>query len=311
MNAPSVHIVTLNWNGLDDTLDCLRSIEKLTYENVTTIVVDNGSSNHEADRIRQEFPNTVVLAQVENLGFCGGCNAGIRYALDNGADYVMLLNNDTLVVPELVEHLVSGFEKLPTAGAASPLILETPAETVWFSRARWIENEAKFRLADPGETIDDLRSLEPYETDFACGCCVMVPADIFKREGLLDERFFAFYDEAEWCYRVRRNGLASYVIPSALIYHKVSRSTPTLVSTYLLTRNRLLWMKENLSLRERMRSWRYLMKEFIWHLANTRNLTRSTTYSKAHSRAVLLGYKDYFLKRFGKWDKSAEALLFS
>jgi len=306
---PSINIILLNWNGIEDTVECLRSIEKLTYPNVTAIVVDNGSKDNQAKRIADSFPDAVVLPQKENLGFCGGCNVGIKYALDHEADYVMLLNNDTVVTPGLIEDLLGAFQAAPNLGAVSPLILEWEDDKVWFSRARWVAAEGQFRLSFPGEKHDDLKNASLYQSEFACGCCVMVPAEVFRKEGLLDERYFAFYDEAEWCARIRRRGLESYVVPSAVIYHKVSRSTPSLVSTYLLTRNRLLWMKENLSLGMRLKSFTYLTREVLWHLANLAGVTRKY-YTKQRSRVVLRGYADYFRGKFGRWEPEIESLLF-
>lgn len=307
MNWPSVYIVTLNWNGLDDTLECLSSLYSLEYPNLTVAVVDNGSMKDEADAIETAFPEAVVLKQSENLGFCGGCNLGIKYALDHCADFVMLLNNDTLVPRDLIEQLLAGMKGVDNVGAVSPLILEHPeTDKVWFSKAEWDASRAQFRLDARGENG---MSLEPFSSEFACGCCMLIPAEVLRKVGLLDERYFAFYDEADWCSRARSLGLESWVIPTATMFHKVSRSTPGLVSTYLLSRNRLLWMKENLSFRIRLKSLTYLLKEYIWHRANLFGLT-GPVYSKAHSRAVIRGYSDYFRGKFYKWDRSTEEILF-
>jgi len=310
VNLPTVHIVILNWNGLEDTLECLSSLESMTYTAVKAIVVDNASRDNQAETIEQNFPDVIVLKQTENLGFCGGCNVGIKYALESGADFVMLLNNDTLVPPDLIEKLLAGFENLENAGAVSPIILEHPAtEKIWFSQARWDVAEAQFRLSKPNEKYEDFADKKPYLSDFACGCCLFAPAKIFETVGLLDERYFAFYDEAEWCARLRENGFESYVIPSAFMYHKVSRSTPSLVSTYLLSRNRLLWMTENLLVKDKLKSIPYLLKEFIWHFLNLIGL-RKGNYTKQHSRALLHGWKDYMFGKFYKWDEKTEKLLF-
>jgi len=310
MKSPTVHIVTLNWNGLEDTLECLESISKLTYPAVTTVVVDNGSRNQEAETIENRFPEAVLLKQSENLGFCGGCNAGIRYAMNNGADYVMLLNNDTLVPPDLLEKLFAGLNGLEKVGAVSPIILEYPeTEKIWFSRARWEPERALFSLADGNEGYEDIAETTPYNSEFASGCCLLTPIQTFKTGGLLDERYFAFYDEAAWCSHIRRLGFESFVIPSAFMYHKVSKGTPALVSTYLLSRNRLLWMKENLNLAARARSFGYLAKEVTWHACNLLGLTKEH-YSKQHSRALLQGYKDYFRRRFNRWNERTEAIIF-
>jgi len=308
--SPLVYIVTLNWNGLEDTLECLESLQTLNYPAVKAVVVDNASKNDEARTIAQKFPNAAVLEQSKNLGFCGGCNVGIKYALENDADFIMLLNNDTLVPPELIEKLLAGFENLKDAGAVSPIILEYPAtEKIWFSRARWEGAEAQFRLSKPDEKYEDFAGQNPYLSDFACGCCLFAPATMFENIGLFDERYFAFYDEAEWCSRLKEKGFESYVIPSAFMYHKVSRSTPSLVSTYLLSRNRLLWMKENLPAGEKIKSMPYLLKDVVWHFGNLLGLTKKY-YTKQHSRAVLQGWKDYLLGRYYKWGKAAEKIIF-
>jgi GT2 family glycosyltransferase len=302
-----VYVVILNWNGLEDTIECLSSIAELLHPKVKAIIVDNASRNAEADVIEARFPDAVVLRQDENLGFCGGCNVGIQYALDKGADYVMLLNNDTLVLPDLIEQLLGGTDGVENVGAVSPLIFEHPqADKVWFSKAEWDTSRAQFRLDARG---DGDTGPEPFLSEFACGCCMLIPADALRRVGLLDERYFAFYDEADWCARARKVGLGSWVIPSAKMYHKVSRSTPGLVSTYLLSRNRLLWMKENLPFRIRLKSLTYLLKEYVWHRANLLGLT-GPAYSKEHSRAVVRGYSDYFRGKFYKWDRSTEGILF-
>lgn len=316
MNLPLVHIVTLNWNGLEDTLECLASIRKLTYPNLRVQVIDNASENNEAEIIEREFPEVNVLRQKENIGFCGGCNAGMKQAMSEGADFVMLLNNDTFVSPNLIEMLLDGYEKLENPGAVSPVIFKHPeTEKIWFSIAEWEAvwktGVAKFRLA-LDQDYESLKDKKPYPTEFACGCCLFVSTKVIREVGIFDERYFAFFDEAEWCVRMKKKGFTSYVIPSAFIYHKVGGSTPNLVATYLLTRNRLLWMEENLPVRRKIKSYPVMAKEFIWNLLNVGNfIADSKRYTpKEQSRAFLQGYKDYFLRRFGKWGKETEKVIF-
>ena len=316
MSNSSVHIVILNWNGLEDTLECLASIGKLNYPNVRVQVVDNASENHEAEIIEEKFPEVNVLKQTENLGFCGGCNAGIKQAVEEGADFVMLLNNDALVSENLLETLVDEYEKLESPGAVSPIIFKYPeTRQIWFSIARWEavwkSGEARFRLA-LDEDYESLKSKKPYETEFACGCCLFISTKVINEVGLFDERYFAFYDEAEWCVRMKKRGFTSYIIPSAFMYHKVGGSTPSLVATYLLNRNRLLWAAENLSFGQKLRSYPVMAKEFVWNLLNAGSLIpESKRYvSRERSRAFLQGYKDYFLRRFGKWGAETEKVIF-
>jgi GT2 family glycosyltransferase len=307
-NLPIVSIVLLNWNGLEDTLECLFSLKKLTYPAVEIIVVDNASKDNQAEKIESAFPDVTVLKQTENLGFCGGCNAGIKYALEGNSDFVMLLNNDTIVSTDLIENLLAGTEDLENAGAVSPLIMWYPeTDKIWYSRARWISEKAHFTLADETDEYSKLKDSPPYKTEFACGCCLLAPAQIFRERGLFDERYFAFYEEAAWCATIKKAGLDFYVVPKAVIYHKGSKSVPGLVSTYLMTRNRLLWMKENLSFSKRLESFPFLTTNLLGQYLNILGLTKEHL-SKKHSRAIIQGYKDYFLGKFYKWDGQMEKL---
>src|SRR3990172_1565611 len=120
---PKVSIVILNWNGLDDTLECLEALRSCTYPNCETIVVDNGSAGDQVRRLRQKVASGVhIIENPENYGFAGGCNVGIRFALSRGADYVLLLNNDTIVDPAFLGSLVAAAEELPDAAALCPKV---------------------------------------------------------------------------------------------------------------------------------------------------------------------------------------------
>jgi GT2 family glycosyltransferase len=316
MTSPSVHIIILNWNGLEDTRECLRSLQELTYKNIKTYVIDNASDNNEADAIKREFPKIDVLRQTENLGFCGGCNVGMKAALADGADFIMLLNNDTIVSPNLIEDLLLALNTLEHPGAVSPVITHYPEkDQVWFSeakwRADWKSGMVGFRLTRD-ENYKELRTLGPYASEFACGCCLIIATDVVREIGFFDERYFAFFDEAEWCARMRRAGYESYVIPSAVIHHKVGGSVPNLVMRYLMARNLLLWISENLPAGYKMKAYAVLLKDLCWSLLNLVGMVpRKKQYvSKKASLAVVLGWRDYLLRRYGKWNVKTERHLF-
>jgi GT2 family glycosyltransferase len=316
MTSPSVHIIILNWNGLEDTRECLRSLQELRYKNVKIYVVDNASENNEADAIEEEFPHVNVLRQTENLGFCGGCNVGMKAALENGANFIMLLNNDTIVSSSLIEDLLLGLDKIERPGSISPVITYYPdKDQVWFSeakwRADWKSGMVGFRLAR-NESYEDLKTMAPYTSEFACGCCLMVAGDIVREVGLFDERYFAFFDEAEWCSRMRRAGYESYVIPSAVIHHKVGGSVPNLIMRYLMARNELLWISENLPARYKVKSYAVLLKDLLWSLLNVAGILpqKKRYLSKKASLAIVLGWKDHLLRRYGKWNAKTERQLF-
>ncbi|MCA1632208.1 MAG: glycosyltransferase family 2 protein [Acidobacteria bacterium] len=310
MSTPSVHVIILNWNGLPDTLECLAALRRQDYPALKVWVVDNGSAEVEAETVRREYPEVEVLPQGANLGFCGGNNVGIRSALDAGADYVLVLNNDTVSPPNFVSDLIAQSARLERVGAVSPLILRHPEEDlIWYAGAAWEPETAGFRHLLEDQPRTELRAREPYPTTYACGCCLLVPATVLRRVGLMDERYFAYYDEADWCARMKNAGFECYVVPTVSISHKVSRSTPGLISAYLMARNRLLWMRENLPRRERWRSARYLVKEFVWNALNAAGLPPGGRHiSSLHSRVMLLAWRDFLLRRFGGFPDSVARL---
>lgn len=310
MEHEKVGVILLNWNSLIDTCECIASILGANDPGIFIYVVDNASRNNEADIIAQKFSAITVLKQTENLGFCKGNNVGIQRALDDGMQYILVLNNDTLVPAGAIETMVKEFKNIKGTGALSPVILEYPAtDRVWFAKAKWDTSRAQFNMNPDKNNYEELKGKQPWKSEFACGCCMLSSAEVIQKVGLLDERYFAYYDEADWCKRLERNGYSSDVTAATFIYHKVSRTTPSLVSTYLMARNRKLWMKENLSFPERMKSFTYLVKELLWHFCNVNGWVKGD-YTKAHSKALLRGWVDYRSGRFGKWNKKTEEVIF-
>lgn len=313
MSAKRVAVIVLNWNGLRDTIACLNSVLDSSWNDLIIYVVDNNSREKEGEKIASLYPGIKVLLQPENQGYCKGNNIAIREALKEGAEFILLLNNDTVVPADMIRVLVEGFGKLPDAGAVSPLILDLPDQhqRVQYSGARWIGKTASFMLLAAGNDFKVLSVQEPYKTEFASGCCLLTHASVIEKAGLLDERYFAYYDEADWCRRIARQGFRSYVIPQTVVYHSVLRSnTLSHVSLYLLSRNRLLWIREHLSLRERLIALKTIIKEGLWHTINILRWNRKTIYNKKESKAFLRGYRDFIRGRFGKWKSKTGNLLF-
>ena len=305
MSSKPIAIIILNWNGIDDSIRCLESLGESDLQDISVYVVDNGSANDEAARLAAKVPWAIVLAQAENHGYCGGNNIGIRRALDDGAEYIVLLNNDTVVPTDAIRTLASEFKKLPDAGAISPVvILGHELEDSAFIRAEWRTELAEFSLNPENLSYMDVKDRGPWRTEWAYGCCMLTSAEVLNKIGLLDERYFAYYDEADWCSKLSGAGYHSYVTPAAVIYHFYgSRPNYGRVQTYLRTRNRLLWMKENLPLARRLRSFPYLFREMLWHSLNLAGLIRKSAYSydREISSAYMRGWNDYLRGRFGKW----------
>ena len=143
---PRVAVIVLNWNGREDTLECLRSIRSIAYSNFGVIVVDNGSTDGSVAAIRASQPSVEVIDTGENLGFAGGNNVGIRRALELGADYVLLLNNDTVVDPGLLRAFVAAAALHPEAGAfGAKIYFHSEPTRIWYAGARWEAGAGELR----------------------------------------------------------------------------------------------------------------------------------------------------------------------
>lgn len=248
MKTPKVCVVLLNWNGRDDTLACLESLELSGYSSVEIVIVDQGSQDGLVEMLRQDHPHVKLIANEENLGFAGGSNQGISYGLENGFEYILLLNNDTIVDEQCISELVAVAESNPAAGALGPKIYQ-------YARSNRIWSVGG--IVDFGENVGKMRGYgqidrgqfdEPAEVDFVSGCSVMVPTEVVKAVGPLSEEFYpGYYEDTDWGMRIRAAGYVNLIVPSARIWHKASASTggdynPT--SKYLMGHHAVVFMKK-------------------------------------------------------------------
>ena len=240
-----IWVIVLNWNGKEDTLRCLESL-KVAEGDFGIIVVDNGSIDGSPAAIAARFPDVEVMAFPENTGFARGNNAGIKEAMRLGAEKIILLNNDVEVEPNVISELdrESRHEKI---GLAGPLIYTASRrDEMWPSVGRicfWIANHRS------AKTLDQVRRLKQTEITFLSGCCLLLKRSVIDRIGLLDERFFAYFEEADYCLRARRAGFSLAVADRARIYHKVAASSGGTYSgayAYLFSRSNLLFAAKHL-----------------------------------------------------------------
>jgi len=225
-NGASIAIIVLNWNGRDLTLDCLRSLAAVTTPHVRIILVDNASTDGSSDAVRQHYGSRVTLIEnAQNLGFAAGNNVGIRRALDDGADFILLLNNDTVVAPDFVEHLHRPMLSSPDIGITAPKIYYAePKNQIWFaggelSMWRGIARHTGIRETDRGQ-YDQERDI-----DYATGCAFLVRRAVLEKIGDLDPGYRAYFEDADFCVRARRAGFRIRYIPAAHVWHRISAST--------------------------------------------------------------------------------------
>jgi len=246
VKLPQVTIIVLNWNGLNDTLDCLESLDQLDYQSYEAVVVDNGSGDGSVPVIREQFPGVTIIENGENLGYTGGNNVGLRYAMIQGADYALLLNNDTVVDPAFLRILMDTAEAESSVGIAGPTIYyhERP-DVIWSAGGAIDWQRGSTRMVGLDERDEGQFGQEPREVDFVTGCALLVKRAVLERVGLLDERFFAYYEETEWCVRASQAGFKIMHVPLAYIWHKISPATQgdSPLVHYYMTRNRLLFLR--------------------------------------------------------------------
>jgi GT2 family glycosyltransferase len=246
MTFPQVAVIVVNWNGGQKTLDCLASLRQMDYPGFDVLVVDNSSTDGSMEAIRESFPEVSLIETGANLGFTGGNNVGMRHALDRGADYVLLLNHDTEVATDLLTCLVDAVETDPEVGIAGPLIYyyDQPG-TIWSAGGAVDRWRGQTRMIGLDELDSGQYGSAAREVDFVSGCALLARRSVLEQVGLLDERFFAYYEEVEWCLRARRAGFRTINVPGAKVRHKISpgqRASSPIVH-YYMTRNRLLFLK--------------------------------------------------------------------
>jgi GT2 family glycosyltransferase len=305
MILPHVAVIIVNWNRREDTLACLESLGRLDYPSLEIILVDNASTDGSAGAVRQAFPGVTVLEAPQNLGFVAGNNLGLAHARRNpsGAQVACawLLNNDTVVAPDSLRLLVEAVESYPGAGAAGPTIYyyDRPA-VIWSAGGAidWKHGRTRslgLETEDRGQAGD-----QPQPVDFVTGCALLAKMEVFERVGMLDPRFYAYYEETEWCVRAARAGYQILHVPRARIWHKISidaRDASSQVLYYMM-RNRLLFLKLAGS---GARAWLGAAWDYGYRLARWTLLPRWR--HKADQRGIVIrAILDFGRGRFGKVD---------
>jgi len=298
VRASRIEIIVLNWNNAQDTLACLESLERLTYPNHEIIVVDNGSTDESVPRIRAAYPGVQLLETGANLGYAGGNNVGIRYALQQGADYVCILNNDVLVAPGLLEPLVA-----VAAGAGDRCAVTSPAvcemghpEVIWSLGAGIVWRNGTVVRLHSGEKYETWLTKPSFEVDYVPGSAMLVPREAWEAVGLIDEAYFLYYEEADWCVQARLAGFKILAVPNAVIWHEVeaqgNRTSPEV--TYYMTRNALRFLHRNLSRSAAMAPMFRSVLLAHWHVLGD---VRHGEFRRAWFR--VRGVYDYLLNRLG------------
>lgn len=294
-----VFVIILNWNRLKDTLTCLKSVRDLNTQSfdLKVLIVDNASTDDSLEKLK-EIKDVELISNRTNLGFAGGNNVGIRYALKEGADYVVVLNNDTILEKDSLNRLVKTALSNPECGALSPKI---------FFEKGYEFQKNKYKEADKGKVIwyaggvidwknvyGSGRGVDEVDTglfnqientDYATGTCMLLTREGLKKVGMFDEKYFMYYEDTDLSQRFKKGGFEVVYVPDAIIWHKVAQSSGigSDLNDYFITRNRMLFGLKYASLRTKFA----LIRESIKLLLNGRQWQK-------------IGIRDFYLGRFGK-----------
>lgn len=273
--APKVFIIVLHYKNWKDTRECLKSLEKINYDNFEIEVPDNDK---------------------KNLGFAGGNNVGIKHALDCNADYVLLLNNDTITEPNFLKELIKAGESDNKIGILGPLIYEYPSKKIHFAggKINWLYTK--------GTHIREIRNgkQEIKETDYITGCCMLIKRKVIEKIGLMPEKYFLYFEDVEWCLKAQKQGFKCVVVVKSKIWHKVSQATSEGSFSYIYyhTRNGLLLSKRNAPFF--IKNLTYL-NSFLIYL---KQIIKLIIFPKRKnwSKAIMKGIDDFYKGNFGKYE---------
>lgn len=227
-NSENICIILVNYNGYDDTVECIKSIENSDYDNYKIVLVDNGSKDKNKI-LNDSYINNVadVIISEENLGFSGGNNLGIKYAQEKyNPEYYLLLNNDTVITKDTISNLKKGFDFDSKAGIITGKIYYfSKPQTIWAAGGKFNFNTGIADQPELGKIDDGVKYENTCEVSFATGCTMLISRQVIHTVGYLEENYFLYAEDTDYCCRVLNAGFKIVYVGKALIYHKVSAST--------------------------------------------------------------------------------------
>lgn len=234
---PKLGIVISNYNGWQDTLPCLDSLRQQTFRDFEVLLLDDASTDDSVERLRNAGDERVIfLPQKQNRGFAAVNNIGIRRALQDGVDWVMLLNNDTVCAPDMLEKLLA--QTPPESVSCPKMLFMTPPDEIWFAGGTLDRKTGKV-VHLGGHAKDGPAFSEKKQVSFITFCCVLIPRSVVEKVGYLDEDLFMYCEDVDYCIRLTDAGIPMWYLPDAVLHHKAGGTAGGMLSVYYITRNTL------------------------------------------------------------------------
>ena len=304
MPMPLVISVILNTNRRDDTLACLRSLQQSTYANHRIIVLDNHSVDGSVEAIHGAFPDVDIVGLTDNRGYAGNNNVGIAAAMEHGAEWVFVLNEDTIIDAQCLARLLDVGQSNDEIGIVGPMVYHYDEPDIIQSAggelgSHWESIHIAKNEADHGQFI------HPHRVDWISGCAMLVRRAVIQQVGMLDERFFYYWEETEWCVRAGKAGWRIMQVPAAKIWHKgVQRDyRPKPAVVYYDTRNRFLLMAKH---RAPLMAWLYVWTQTLKTLVSW-SVRPKWRAMHDYRDAMWYGLVDFLQQRWGQMPSRSKA----
>lgn len=286
-----VYIILINYNTKAHTIECLKSLANLNYNNYKIVVVDNNSEDSDFSEVQAKYSNVHIINNSKNYGFAGANNIGIKYALKNNADYVLLLNNDTIVDKDFLRILVNESKKNEEIAICTSKILYYDLRNrIWYGggNINYFKGNSQIYNFNEESSISNKNMY----CNFASGCCMLIKSNALRKVGLMNEEYFLYYEDVDYCVKFLKEGYKIYYVSSSIVFHKESISTQkySYLYQYYFARNRLLFIKRNLKAINKITAYPI---SILWLLYK---ILKGTFNFKP----CIEGIKDFIFRRFGK-----------
>ena len=289
---PLVCVILVNYNGYSDTRECVESLRRCFYKNIKIIIVDNASLYDLVqydEIITKDFCEIIYLDN--NIGFAGGNNIGFECAKKYNPDYCLLLNNDTIVKPDFLYPLIECAEADNNTGIVTGKILNYyDKNEIWYGGAYYDEKNGEHKIKGIGEK-DSARYNQKCKVEFATGCMWFIPYKVINVIGNMSEEYFLYYEDADYCEKIRKNGYTIYYLPESIIYHKESKSTGkgSDLYQYYNNRNYLRFVKNC-----------HKTKRFRLYFQRATRMLKGVLRGNLKVRVCAEVWKDFLLNKSGK-----------